>query len=330
MKYVTLSVCLCALAAYGQNVTPATPQAATPATAKKAAVAPDTVVLKVGEKPMTAAQFEELIAAFPPDIKQSAQKNPKQVIQSYYLMQSLTRQAEAEKLDQTSPVKEALALQRMQTLATAIVNRQKETITVSEEDEQKRYETDKNSKYNQARIRAIFITFGDPKAINASVDMSDPNSPKPSMMKGVRLEAEAKTIAEDLAKQAHSGADFAELAKAKSDDKQTGAKGGEFPVLHESDRLPPDLKKALFSMKPGEISDPIRQANGYYVLKLEERGIQPFSEVKQTVANELKQERFQQWMTDLQKPFDVTVENPAFFGAPSLQAPHPMVATPSK
>src|SRR5205823_5818191 len=115
-----------------------------------------------------------------------------------------------------------------------------------------------------------------------------------------------------------------------SDDKQTGAKGGEFPMFHESDRIPEDIKKAVFALKPGEISDPVRQANGFYVVKLEERGIQPFSEVKDAVANEIKQERFQKWMTDVQKQFEVTVESPAFFGAPSLQAPRPTVGTPGR
>src|SRR5450631_1070568 len=177
------------------------------------------------------------MAAFPPDIQHAAQKNPKQVVQSDYLMQNLAEQAEAEKLDQSGPVKASLALQRMQTLATAVVNQQRDSIKVSEEDQQKRYEADKSSKYNQAKIRAIFISFGDPAAINANVDMSNPNAPKATIPKGVRLEADAKTIAEDLAKQARSGSDFAELAKAKSDDKQTGAKGGEFPIFHESDKI---------------------------------------------------------------------------------------------
>jgi peptidyl-prolyl cis-trans isomerase C len=289
------------------------------------------VVLKIGAKPMTAAEFEHLFATFPPEIQQAAQKNPKQVVQSYYLMQNLTRQAEAEKLDQSSPVKEALALQRMQTLAAAVVNRQRDSIKVSDEDQKKRYDVDQESKYNQAKIRAILIAFGDPKAINANVDMSNPTAPKATIPKGIRLEEEAKMIAADVAKQARSGSDFAELAKAKSDDKQTGVKGGEFPVFHESDRIPEDIKKAVFALKPGEVSDPIRQGNGFYVVKLEERSIQPFAEVKDTVANEIKQERFQKWMTDVQKQFEVTVESPTFFGAPSLTAPRPSaVGTPSK
>lgn len=279
---------------------------------------------------MTAAEFSQLITAFPPDIQQSAQKNPKQVIQAYYLMQNLTRQAEADKLDQTSPVKETLALQRMQTLAAAVVNRHRESITVSDEDQKARYETDKDTKYNQAKIRAILISFGDPKALNANVDMSNPNSPKTTIPKSIRLEEEAKLISEDIVKQARAGGDFAAMAKAKSDDKQTGAKGGEFPMFRESDRIPDGIKKAVFALKAGEISEPVRQANGFYVVKLEERGIQPFSEVKDAVATEIKQERFQKWMTDVQKPYEVTVESPVFFGAPSLQAPRSTLGTPGK
>jgi peptidyl-prolyl cis-trans isomerase C len=227
-------------------------------------------------------------------------------------------------------------LQRMQTLATAVVNRQQAAIAVSDEDSQKRYDADRDKKYQQAKIRAVFIQFADPKAINAQVDMADPNAPKVSIPKGQRVESEAKTIAEDVAKQARAGGDFAALAKEKSDDKKTGANGGEFPMLHPSDRIPEDLKKAIFTLKPGEVSDPVRAPNGFYVFKVTERGIQPFDEVKQAVANDVKTERFQKWMTDQQKQFEVTVESPAFFGAPSLQSPHgaatpqrPLAATPA-
>ena len=336
MKYATISLCLLALAAYGQSPTPATPQAAPGAAASpdKPAVQPDTVVLKVGGKSVTAAEMNKLMANWPPEFQQAAKNNPKQVIQSYFLMEKLAKQAEQEKLDQVSPVKEALELQRMQALATAVVNRYQVSIPVTDEDIQKRYEADKDKKYSQAKIRGIFITFGNP-GINAQVDMSG-KEPKATIPTDLRTEADAKKITEDIVKQLRAGGDFAELAKAKSDDKATGAKGGEFPLIHQGDRIPENIKQAIFALKPGEISDPIRQPNGFYIVNVEERGIQPLADVKQLVANDVRQERFQKWAADEQKQFEVTVESPAYFGAPSLQPPQtivparPVPATPTK
>ena len=325
MKYLTLQLCLCALAAYGQSPTPATPQAGAPG---RPSVPPDTVVLKVNGKPLTAAQFNQLLATFAPDIQQQVMKNPQQVMQSYFLMQDLEHRAEADKLDQTSPVKEQLALQRMQTLAMAVVSRQQASITVSDEDSQKRYEADRDKKYQQAKVRAVFVQFADPKAINAQVDMGDPKAPKASMPKGLRSESEAKAIAEDVTKVARSGGDFAAMAKEKSDDKKTAANGGEFPMIHGSDRIPEELKKAIFALQAGEVSDPVRAPNGFYVFKLIERGTQPYDEVKQVVANEVRTERFQKWMTDQQKQFEVSVESPTFFGAPTLKTQSGSVGQP--
>src|SRR5690349_20976192 len=120
MKYVTLPLCFCALSLYGQSVAPSTP--------KPAEVGPDTVLLKAGNHPVTAAEFEKILGSFPENIQQTARKNPRQVMQSYFLMQMLTHQAEQEKVDQTSPVKEQLELQRMQSLATTMVNRHSDSI----------------------------------------------------------------------------------------------------------------------------------------------------------------------------------------------------------
>ena len=338
MKYATLSLCLFALAAYGQSPTPATPQAAPAAAASpaKPAVQPDTVVLKVGGKSLTAEEMNKLMANWPPEFQQAAKNNPKQVIQSYFLMEKLAKQAEQEKLDQVSPVKEALELQRMQALATAVVNRYQVSIPVTDEDIQQRYEADRDKKYNQAKIRGIFLMFGNPDGVNAQVDMSG-KEPKTSIRNDLRPEADAKKMAEDIVKEVRAGADFAELAKAKSDDKQTGPKGGEFPLIRKGDRLPENIKQAIFTLKPGEVSDPIREPNGFYIVKVEERAIQPLADVKQSVANDVRQDRFQKWASDEQKQFEVSVESPAYFGAPSLQAPQagvgpsrPAQATPTK
>jgi peptidyl-prolyl cis-trans isomerase C len=324
MKYPIIYL-VCAFALCAQSTAP------TPAADKAPEIAPDTVVLKVNGKPVTAAEVKHLVSIFSPEIQKSAMTNPQQVFQSYFLLESLSRQALAEKLEETSPVKEQLELQRMQFLATTILNREPSRIHVSEEDQRKRYEADKDTKYEQAKIRAILVMFADRKTIAAQMNMSDPSSPKLSEAKAVRQEPEAKEIAESIVKQVREGADFETLAREKSDDKSSAQKGGEFGTIRRGDRIPDEVKQAVFALKPGEVSDPIRQTMGYYILKLESRSIQPFGEVKQQVENDVRQERFQQWMSGLQKQFEVTIEAPAFFpGAPvAIPGPAP-VPKPAK
>mgnify|MGYP000947243168 CR=1 FL=1 len=318
MKYFTFLFSALVMCAQVQVVSPSTPAKAE----AKPPVKPDTVLFKVGDRPVTAAEFERVIATFPPEIAQSAKNNPRQVMQSYYLMQSLSKRAEDEKLDQTSPFKEQLALQRMQYLATQIVNRESSRITVAENDVQAKYEADKAEKYEQAKLSAIVIMYTDPKTAVAQVDMSNPKKMEPKPVSGVRLEPEAKKIADDVVAKLRAGADFAALAKEKSDDKNSAAKGGDFGVIRRSDRVPDDLKRAAFALKPGEVSEPIKQPLGFYIVKLEDRKVQPFTEVRAMVENELKQERFQKWMSGLQKEYEVSLETPSYFEpAPAPKMP---------
>lgn len=311
MKYVTFPIIAFSIAAFAQT-------APKPA-AQPPAVTPDTVILKVGGRAVTAAEFDRIVATFPQEIQQSARTDPKSVMKSYFLMQSLGDRAIAEKLDQTSPYKEQLELQRMQFLATTVVNRQSSSISVSGEEQLKRYEQNK-ANYEKAKIRAILIMYGE-KLMKTEVDMANPKDPKGSPIAPVRQEVDAIRIATDLVKQLRAGSDFAEAAKKHSEDKNSAANGGDFGTIRRADRIPEEIKTAVFQLKPGEISDPIKQPMGYYIVKMEERSTQPFEEVKQTVEAEIRKERFDQWMSDMQKKFEVTIEKPELFSQPP-QAGH--------
>lgn len=322
MKYpiLVLSLSVCAVMAQSQTTPPPQP---------KKEIPPDTVVLMVGDKPYTAGEINGLVKTFSPEIQSQAARDPKQVIQSYFLMRSLADRALKEKLEETSPVKEQLELLRYQTLASAVINRYGESIAVSDEDARQKYEAEKNEKYQQARIRAILLKCAGPGTVSTALDMSDPKAPKQEKAPSLPTENEARLKADEIIKKARAGADFAALAKELSDDKQTAANGGLYPPVRQSDRIPEAVKATVFAMKPGEISEPLRQALGLYVIKMEDRGVMPFEDAKTAVVNEIKQERFQKWMENVRKPFEVTIENPEFFGMKGA-APSPAKAAPAK
>jgi parvulin-like peptidyl-prolyl isomerase len=237
------------------------------------------------------------------------------------MLQHLADQAEREKLAETSPVKERLALHRAQVLAQAIAERKRADVNVSPEDVQKRYETDKD-KYEEAKIRAIHVGYEAPNVTN--INMSDPTKPQ-AVAAPRRTDAEAKVRIEEALKKARAGGDFAQLAKEYSDDKTTAVKGGDYGSIRKVDNLPNDLKEAVFARKPGEITDPIKQPNGYLILKVEERRQQPLSEVQQQLSQLIHLERYNAWMQGLEKQFVVTIENPTFFGVPP---PTPTLPSP--
>ena len=88
--------------------------------------------------------------------------------------------------------------------------------------------------------------------------------------KPARTEEEARKRAEGLAAKAKQGADFAALAKAESDGKRGRESGGQQPIILFS-AMSPDMQKALASLKPGDVSPPVKTAAGYVVVKVEGR-----------------------------------------------------------
>lgn len=70
--------------------------------------------------------------------------------------------------------------------------------------------------------------------------------------------AKAVKRLEVLRERIKSGEDFGELAKAWSDDDSTKAKGGDLGLL-PAQEMTPALKEAIAALKPGEVSEPLRQ-----------------------------------------------------------------------
>lgn len=79
--------------------------------------------------------------------------------------------------------------------------------------------------------------------------------------------AEAKAKADQLYQQLQDGADFAALA-VKHSDGQNALKGGDLGWL-TANQLPDLFIDAISTLKPGQVTPPLKSASGYHLLKLE-------------------------------------------------------------
>jgi len=82
-----------------------------------------------------------------------------------------------------------------------------------------------------------------------------------------RSKDEARKRAEEVSQQLSSGKDFAELAKTYSDG-PSHSKGGHLGRFSRG-QMVPAFDKALFAMKPGEISGIVETDFGFHVIKRE-------------------------------------------------------------
>jgi parvulin-like peptidyl-prolyl isomerase len=105
--------------------------------------------------------------------------------------------------------------------------------------------------------------------------------------------AAAEKKARDLAARAKRGEKFPELAKTNSES-ATRDNYGELPGVTRNE-LDKKIADIVFNADRNFVTDPIRIANGFVILKVEERhkaGLASFEEVDQEIMNELVQPKF--------------------------------------
>lgn len=275
---------------------------------------PDTTIATVDGKKVTAGDLQAVLRALPQQVQQQAQADRRKFVEQYGVLRRLADEAKKDGLDKQSPFREALEYGTMQVLYQAEINKKIGDYRIPMDEVTKQYEANKD-RYSQVKVKAIYLPFS-----NAPVSQAD------SKGKQLPAEAEAKAKAEQLAKEARGGADFVTLVKEDSRDAASVAKEGDFGYLHKTDQIPADLKAVLFTAKPGDITEPVRQANGFYIFRIEEAGAQPLDQVQGAITDELKQKRFGEWLSALQKSVDVKMEHELPAGmqaAPSSVSPVP-------
>lgn len=268
-------------------------------------VSPDTVVAEVNGKKYTAADLDKLITMLPAQYQQAARSRP-ELLSQVFLMQRLAEDAEKAGLDQKPPFKEQLEMSRIQVLSTAQLSDVNNTMKITEDEEQKYYK-DNPEKFKEVKVRVIYIAFN-PTPGKAATDG-----------KKLVTEADAKAKIEDLAKQIQGGADFGKLARDLSDDKASAAKDGDFGVIKMDSAYPQSIKTAVFALKQGEVSAPIREPNGFYLIRAEEINEKSFTDSQMQIIQTVKQAKFQAWLKGLQTQYSVKIEDPAYF-APRVPA----------
>jgi peptidyl-prolyl cis-trans isomerase C len=128
----------------------------------------------------------------------------------------------------------------------------------------------------------------------------------------VKDEAQAKEIRDQVKADPSK---FAEIAKEKSTDKTSGAKGGDLGMFGQG-RMVPEFERAAFALKPNEISDVVKTQYGYHIILVVERKEgerRPFDQVKEqikaTLRNKAIQEQQDKRYGDLKAAANVKIDD---------------------
>ena len=297
MKFLSVFLFACVSAAWAQ-ATPAAPAA------PPMPNLPDQTVVAVFDDGtnFTMADFKKYMAVLPPQMQQMAARDRKTFLQQWGFFRKLSSMAEKAGLDQKSPTKEALEYSRMYVLSQAQLNDYMLSLPVDPALIPKFYDGNKE-RFKQVKVSVIYVAFGD------------------SAGKKSLSEQDAKAKAEKLAAQIRAGADFVKLVKENSDDEASRAKDGDFGTLRRADNMPDAIRSAVFALKQGEVSDPVRQPNGFYLLRSDEVTYRPLADVRDEIYEELKQNQYRKWLEETNSAAKVTFPNPAFLATQTPAAP---------
>ncbi len=150
----------------------------------------------------------------------------------------------------------------------------KKNITLSDDESKEYYNSNTEEFTSQKTVEASHILFKVEQ--NASPESVE----------------ETKKKALDVLKKAKEGKDFAELAKEYSEGPSKD-KGGKLGAFTKESMVKPFSDKA-FSIKPGEIGDPIRTRFGWHIIKVEkvnEQKTQTYDEAKDKIIANLTNEK---------------------------------------
>jgi peptidyl-prolyl cis-trans isomerase C len=260
----------------------------------------DPVVFTVGTETMTRSQFEAFIANLPDQIKAqvSTPAGRRQMAERLAEMKSFAQEARRRKLAEKPAVQQQLKIQEDSVLAGALIQDLQEHLKLADKDLQDYYQAHLEE-YTQTRARHILVRF---KGSRVPLREGQPD----------RSDEEALAHANALRERVLKGEDFAAVAKAESDDTGSGAQGGDLGSFARG-RMVPEFEKAAFAQPVGEVGQPMKSAFGYHIIQVQERGPQPFDQVRAEIERQQRDAGTQKAMDDLRAQSKVVLDE-GYFG----------------
>lgn len=127
----------------------------------------------------------------------------------------------------------------------------------------------------------------------------------------------SREVAEAVLAELKAGADFAALARERSEDPATKAEGGRLSTIRRG-QTTPEFEQAAFALKPGELSGVVEDTNGFHIIKAHQHSpttLKPFETVKgwlhQNLTIQARQTAAEQYLAELEKQATIKINEEA-------------------
>jgi peptidyl-prolyl cis-trans isomerase C len=268
------------------------------------------VVMRVNGDPVTEAEFNAFVSAVPEQQRAmlSDPAGKRELANEIVRMKALEQEAQRRGIDKDAELVAQFKLLKTQLIATRAL--QKLVDERAEKQIQSMYEKEKGSSLSLRHVVVAYEGGMMPPRGNGK-----PPSGEAAMNKANALVARLR-----------GGADFAATARAESDDQQSGQRGGSLGPL-KADMLPPEVAAVVTTLKPGQISDPVKTQFGIHIFSVAQPTLEDMRPMlQQQVQNQIAQEE----VNRLQQAAKVDLD-PQFFppapAAPATPSPFPQTQT---
>ncbi|MEO8372577.1 MAG: peptidylprolyl isomerase [Candidatus Solibacter sp.] len=258
-------------------------------------IAPDRVVIQVGDVKITAGQLSQILEGYS-DSQKVFVNGPgrQQFIDQVVRLMVLAEEGRRRKLTETDIYKNQVWYS-----ATGLLANQTDTdirLKVHGDEALLRayYEVHK-AEYEQVQASHILIRMQG-SGISVAPGQKD------------LTEEEALAKAQEVRKKIIEGADFAALARVDSDDMGSSAKGGDLGFLRHGQTVP-SFEDALFALEVGQLSQPVKTQFGYHLIKIVDRKpTKTFEELRPELEKAVENEASRKFLAELKAKSKIVID----------------------
>ncbi|MFN2240444.1 MAG: peptidylprolyl isomerase [Thermoanaerobaculia bacterium] len=256
----------------------------------------DPVLVTVNGDAVRQSEFDAAVARLPEQMQGviASPEGRQALAEELVRMKVLEQYAREKGLDRQPDVSSALSIAQGNILANAAMR----DMAASQPELTPRELYDRNrNQFEAVRLSQIVIPY------QGSVVAGESQNVPPV--------EEALRVAGEVTARLRGGANFEELAKQVSADRQTAERGGDMGMIGHG-TFPEDVDRAIFAMPVGSIADPVRTGYGIHVFKVTEKQTRSFEEVEQALIRSGRQLQANNATDELRAK--ATVEfNPEYF-----------------
>jgi peptidyl-prolyl cis-trans isomerase C len=212
---------------------------------------------------ITEKEFQQKVSSLPRQLREVALRNKREFLDDMASEHYLLKEAERRKVESQKDVRDLIDAARKKIMVAKLIDTEiDKKVTLTPEEVRGYYETRKEDFMTPLILRAQHIL--------------------------VKTEEEAKIVKAELT----AGADFEELARAKSID-STAIRGGDLGFFQKGQFFP-EFEAVAFAMKKGQTSDIIKTQFGYHIIRLTDRAeprLRDFNSVRHYVEERMLNEK---------------------------------------